>query len=324
MIAVIFGLFGLIVGSFLNVVILRFGERSTRRRPAYAQGFGRALQGFGGQVGGRSECPNCWRQLAALDMVPVVSWIFLRGRCRYCKAPISVQYPLVEAATAVFFAAIGASALPPLQMLFALPIAGLLVCIFTYDLRTKFIPDLWAWLFIVLALVNTVFSFEFFVFSLLAGPLAAMPILFLWYLSKPFTGHAGQWMGFGDVKLALGIGWLLGFPLGFVSIFLAFIIGAVVSVCILLPLPYYIRLLQRVGDLAHAARLALFSPVGGDGVNNNVDQRSLPTRVPTSDHANLDAGYTMKSEVPFGPFLVAAGVIVWLMIMYNIEIPLLL
>src|SRR3989344_6099003 len=211
MIAIVFGLFGLIVGSFLNVVILRFGERS---------------------VGGRSACPNCNAQLRALDMVPVLSWIFLRGRCRYCGAHISIQYPLVEAVTAAFFAAIGASSLPLISMVLALPIAALLICIFVYDLKHKLIPDIWVWLFIALALLYGFLNSQFIILnSILSGPVAALPILFLWYVSKPFTGHAAQWMGFGDVKLALGLGWLLGFPLGFVSVFLAFIIGAIVSVC---------------------------------------------------------------------------------------------
>ena len=303
MIAVIFGLFGLIVGSFLNVVILRFGERS---------------------VGGRSSCPHCGTRLRALDMVPVLSWIFLRGRCRYCGAHISIQYPLVEAVTAAFFAAIGASSLPLISMLLALPIAALLICIFVYDLKHKLIPDIWVWAFAALALASGIFNFQFSIFNLLSGPVAALPILFLWYLSRPFTGHAGQWMGFGDVKLALGLGWLLGFPLGFISVFLAFIIGAVVSVCILLPLPTYIRWWQTAGALAHAATLTFLRPVGGRGTREDVDGAKLPTPVPMSDHANFDARYTMKSEVPFGPFLIAAGGIVWLMIMYQIQIPLFL
>src|SRR3989338_8231471 len=132
MIAVVFGLFGLAIGSFLNVVILRFGERS---------------------IGGRSACPHCKKQLQWFDMLPVFSWLFLQGKCRYCKASISIQYPLVESATALFFAAIGASSLSLTQMALALPIAALLICIFTYDLKYKLIPDLWVWLFCGLALV---------------------------------------------------------------------------------------------------------------------------------------------------------------------------
>src|SRR3989344_2853964 len=305
MIAVVFGLFGLIVGSFLNVVILRFGERS---------------------VGGRSACPNCNAQLRALDMVPVLSWIFLRGQCRYCKARISVQYPLVEAATAAFFAALGASSLSLISMLLALPIAALLVCIFTYDLKHKLIPDIWVWIFATLALTSGIFNFHFSIFTLLSGPVAALPILFLWYLSKPFTGHAGQWMGFGDVKLALGLGWLLGFPLGFFAIFLAFIIGAVISVCILLPLPFFVEMFQNIYGYTRTPTLALLRAFFG-GNTHVLDSAgeivsSSSTAAQQKIMPMLVSGYTMKSEVPFGPFLIAAGVIVWLVIMYNISNPL--
>ena len=301
MLTLVFGLFGLIVGRFLNVVILRFGEKSIR---------------------GRSACPHCGAQLRALDMVPVLSWLFLRGRCRYCGGRISAQYPLVEATTGLLFAGIGGAAMPLISTLLALPIAALLICIFTYDLRHKLIPDIWVWVFVALALTSA-FSFQLSATSFLAGPVAAAPILFLWYLSRPFTGEAGQWMGFGDVKLSLGIGWLLGFPLGFIAIFLAFIIGAIISVCILLPLPMYIRWWHRVKGLAHAARLASLRPVGADGTREDVHGSSLPTGGPMSDHANLGAGYTMKSEVPFGPFLIIACLIVWFAVMYNVQIPLL-
>src|SRR3989344_3013018 len=245
MLTLVFGLFGLIVGSFLNVVILRFGEKS---------------------ILGRSACPHCGAQLRALDMVPVLSWLFLRGRCRYCGGRISAQYPLVEATTGLLFAGIGGAAMPLISTLLALPIAALLICIFTYDLRHKLIPDIWVWAFCLLALAYSLAADSWQLEAILSGPIAALPILFLWYLSRPFTGAAGQWMGFGDVKLALGIGWLLGFPLGFISIFLAFIIGAIISVCILLPLPYLMR---------------------ACGIRTNEGA----------------GGYTMRSEVPFGPFL---------------------
>src|SRR5271170_6149081 len=82
---VAYGVLGLIVGSFLNVVILRRGART---------------------IGGRSACLHCGAPLIWYDMVPVASWIILRGRCRSCGTRISVQYPLVEATTAIFFALI--------------------------------------------------------------------------------------------------------------------------------------------------------------------------------------------------------------------------
>ena len=270
---------GLIVGSFLNVVILRLGEKSTRRR-----------QGFGGELGGRSACPSCSTQLRWYDLIPLFSYVALKGRCRYCKARISIQYPLVEAATAIAFVLIGAAGLSLLSTTLALAIASLLICILVYDLYHKLIPDIWVWPFCILAAAYAIFNFQFSIFNLLAGPVAALPILFLWALSYPFTGYLGAWMGFGDVKLAIGIGWLLpiptiiGLPLGLLSIFFAFIIGAVVSLTILLPLPYLLRTC---------------------GIRPE----------------NEREGYTMKSEVPFGPFLIASCFLTWFAVLYDIYIP---
>ncbi|HEY4487374.1 MAG TPA: prepilin peptidase [Candidatus Paceibacterota bacterium] len=307
---VVFGLLGLIVGSFLNVVILRLGEKS---------------------LGGRSACPSCGTQLRFFDLIPVLSFLALRGRCRYCSARISIQYPLVEIATAAFFVLIAAAGLPIHSTVLALIIVAFLICMFAYDLRYKLIPDVWVWPFCILALVFSVFFLEPSTSNLevvLAGPLTTLPILLLWALSYPFTGSLGQWMGFGDVKLALGIGWLLamptpiGLPLGLISIFLAFVIGAAVSVTILLPLPHYMGWWRTLLGRAHAGKSALFRQVGGISTGSNVDDHTLPTMASKSDHADFAAGYTMKSEVPFGPFLIASGVLIWFAVLYDISIPL--
>ncbi len=271
MTAVIFGLFGLVVGSFLNVVILRFGKKS---------------------IGGRSECPACHAHLRWFDMVPVCSWIYLRGRCRDCHTRISIQYLLVECSTALLFAAIAAASFPlgPVYMVLSCAIVALLVCIFVYDLYHSIIPNTWVYAFDTLAFLVTAPLLFTSVLSIPAwlyfvgGPLAALPLFALWFVSN------GKWMGFGDVKLALGIGWLLGPTLGVVAIFFAFVIGAVVSVCILLPLPYYRRMLSRF--------------------------------TPTRASAKVAGGFTMKSEVPFGPFLILSCLIIWFAILYNIPMPL--
>src|SRR4051812_6530095 len=86
MIALVCGIFGLIIGSFLNVVILRHDERG---------------------ISGRSACMSCERTLTWIDLIPVFSWIALRGKCRTCKAAISIQYPLVEVTTGILFALVG-------------------------------------------------------------------------------------------------------------------------------------------------------------------------------------------------------------------------
>ncbi len=284
MIALTFGLFGLIVGSFLNVVILRHGVRTIR---------------------GRSGCMSCGVQLRSYDMIPVVSWFALGGRCRACRARISLQYPLVEFATAVLFALIGYALGPALYQTYFLPdiqftllaltticylaIASLLVAIFVYDLYQTIIPDPWVYAFVALVFIGQFFMpfwGEYGNWLFLAGPVVALPIFVLWGASTIRYGTPGMWMGLGDVKLALGIGWLLGPALGLFAIFSAFVIGAVVSIGILLPLPHIIRALYTLG----------------------ITLREKPA-----------GGFTMKSEIPFGPFLILSCIIIWFATLYGID-----
>lgn len=198
-----------------------------------------------------------------------------------------MQYPLVEAGTACLFALMGAAPMELLPRIGALPILALLLMIALYDIRHTIIPDEWVYTFSGLALLYQ-FIFpapvEFpLAFVVLAGPIAALPLFLLWLFSK------GAWMGLGDPKLALGVGWLLGPLWGVWAVFFSFIIGAFVSVFILLPLPYIMRYAADTG----IARLS-----------------AGPAR------------FTMKSEVPFGPFLVGSCMFVWFSLLYHIPLPL--
>lgn len=256
---------GLIVGSFLNVLILRTGTDEG--------------------VGGRSRCPRCRHQLAWYDLVPVLSWAVLGGRCRYCRTPISIQYPLVEAGTAALFYAFAASWIPPSVLAPALAILALYVAITVFDLHHSLIPDEWNYAAAALALVygyQTYGAAEPISF-VLAGPVAALPLFSLWAYSR------GAWMGFGDVKLALSFGWILGPLYGFIAVMFAFVIGAAVSLGILLPLSSLMTFAQKHGI------------------------RSLSL---------TGARFTMHSEVPFGPFLIASCIILWLSLLYDVHIPL--
>jgi leader peptidase (prepilin peptidase)/N-methyltransferase len=274
--AFVYALFGLIIGSFLNVVILRHGAKS---------------------VGGRSGCLSCGAPLHGYDMVPIFSWLALGGRCRACGSYISIQYPLVEATTAILFAFVGmASLVVPISLLLtiiALIIVALLILIATYDIRHTIIPDEWVYAFAVLAFIASLpfalsslsqGGFMGIILLVLAGPVTALPLFALWAISS------GRWMGFGDVKLALGIGWLLGLSAGLSAIFLAFVIGAAVSLGIL-----FVQHLKT-----RRSRVGRITKLG------------IPSR-----------GLTMKSEVPFGPFLIAACICVWLMMMFSVTVPIL-
>ena len=215
-------IFGLCVGSFLNVVIFRLEKNKS--------------------LGGRSFCHQCRHQLSWKDLVPVFSFLFLGGKCRYCKAKISWQYPIVEISSALIFLLIfnQASVIPGLtrnpESLFLawIPafagmtamfyIASALIVIFVYDLKHYLIPDKVLFPAIGVALVYRFFEPAMLVNYLLAVAIASGFFFFIWFASR------GRWMGFGDAKLAILMGLLLGFPNILVALFLAFLLGAVVGV----------------------------------------------------------------------------------------------
>lgn len=275
MIIVALGISGLIVGSFINVLVLRRGARS---------------------LGGRSGCLSCGTQLLWYENVPIISYFALGGRCRSCASRISIQYPLVEAAGGALFVLFGYpllldAAMAPLDLfalVLTLSIIALFIAITAYDMRHTIIPDSWAYAaaLVALALALIGWNADANIYMLvLGGPIAALPLFLLWLLS------GGRWMGLGDAKLALAIGWILGVYYGPIAVFLAFILGASVS----LPL------------------LALSSDAW-----KRLVARVAPTRV----SEKLSLGFTMKSEVPFGPFLIASCFILWFMLRYHIPLPL--
>ncbi len=265
-------LFGSIIGSFLNVLVLRHGARS---------------------VSGRSACFSCGRQIAWYDNVPILSWLMLGGRCRSCGSRISIQYPLVEALTAVIFATVAVKLVPhltqisgsdALALVLHVILVGSLIAIAVYDAKHTIIPDSWAYTAGLAALAIALMThFTSLPVTLLSGPAAALPLFALWLVSK------GTWMGLGDAKLALAIGWFLGPVYGFFAVFFAFVIGAFVSVFILLPMPAVLKFLHEKGI---------------------VRSRGAGGR------------FTMKSEVAFGPFLVASFFITWIALLYGLPLPL--
>src|SRR3989344_2900567 len=216
-------LIGLCIGSFLNVVIYRLEKD----------------EGF---VKGRSYCPRCRHQLMWLDLIPVVSYLFLQGSCRYCHKKISWQYPAVEVATGLIFLLIFNfqfsiinqfeifQFLNVIDLLFLWYIASVLIVIFVYDLKFYLIPD--KVLFPAIA-ITFIFRLLYSVFIgnwvlgignfLLAALIASGFFLSIYLISK------GRWMGFGDVKLAILLGLVLGFPNILAGLFLSFFFGAIIG-----------------------------------------------------------------------------------------------
>ncbi len=218
-------IFGTIIGSFLNVVIYRYNTGVT--------------------LGGRSKCFSCAKTLSWYELVPIFSFILQRGKCSDCKSKISIQYPAIELLTGILFVAILAtsnvlqniqiisSILEIIPVIYFLLIASLLIVITVYDLHHMIIPNGLVYAFILLAFfalfIDTSLNFVLpNTLDLLAGPILATPFALLWLLSH------GKWMGFGDAKLALGIGWALGLYAGISAIIFAFWTGAIVGVFLLI------------------------------------------------------------------------------------------
>ena len=197
MIVLFLFILGLLVGSFLNVLIYRL----PRELPF---------------VRGRSRCPHCDLVLAWYDLVPVVSYVMLLGRCRYCKKSISLQYPLVELTSALFFVFA-----PSIAWLVVLEIFLVLAVI---DLQHLVIPDE---LLVVLIAVSVAMGIAWHQANLISALGAGGFFLTLWLVSR------GKWIGFGDVKLGALLGLLFGFPGTGIVIYGGVIIGGVVSVSLL-------------------------------------------------------------------------------------------
>lgn len=201
-----FFILGLIFGSFGNVLITRIpGGRS---------------------IGGRSACTDCGHILRASDLVPVLSYCILRGKCAHCKARISALYPTVEILSAFLFVfALYSADSVPSAILLSMALWSLLL-IAAVDIRTQEIPDVLSGMFIVLSLL---FMMERGVFDPWAFVLGVGFFGIQWVLSK------GKWIGSGDVLLSIGISALLGkWQLVIVMLFVAYIVGAAVAVFLLL------------------------------------------------------------------------------------------
>lgn len=269
MVYILAPLFGLVVGSFMNVFILRYGT--------------------GRGVGGRSKCFSCGHTLSSADLVPLFSYIFLRGRCRYCKSRISPQYFVVELFSALILLAVAYAIRADLffgwqQLLMLVFASGFFLCLLAisvYDMRHKMIPDgmlLGAGVFalanfaVVTSLLGSDNLLLTIVFRLLSGVALALPFFLVWFFSK------GRWMGFADWKLAFVVGLFLGFDIGLSAVILAFWIGAFTAVSFIF--------------------LGRFDWFG----------RIMP----------FISGLSGKSEMPFGPFLaIGAFLAYYFAIMYG-------
>lgn len=212
---------GLSIGSFLNCVIYRLNSGETFLK-------------------GRSFCPHCRCRIFWFDLVPILSFLVLGGKCRHCQEKISYQYPLVELATGLMFVLIFYFQSPIsgfhqfVNLIYLLAVFCFLIVIFVYDLRYYLIPDKVIFPAIAAVFTYRIFelfsnkpdgglNFQFLVFPFSAAVLASSFFLVIFVISR------GKWIGFGDVKLAFFLGLFLSWPNILAGLFFAFFLGALIG-----------------------------------------------------------------------------------------------
>jgi leader peptidase (prepilin peptidase)/N-methyltransferase len=217
-------IFGTAIGSFLNVLIDRLPREES--------------------VCGRSHCEFCKKTLSPLDLIPLISFLLLKGRCRYCGKKLSIQYPFIEILTGIVFVLsywLLVIRYPEFNMLFPITnifylIAyfGLVSCfivIFFADVKYHIIPDeMQIALFLSILLYRVMGSMGVVgvMWAMLEGSVVMLPILFLHLITR------GKGMGFGDVKLSFNMGFLLGLKSGLIAVYAGFILGAFFGIVLLL------------------------------------------------------------------------------------------
>lgn len=242
---------GVIIGSFLNVYIYRFHT--------------------GKSLAGSSHCLSCGQRLRWFELFPLLSYVMIRGKCLRCRAYVPVRYFVVELLTGVLFTAALAVTTYYVELLIVWTVLAIMVVVFMYDFYHYIIPDeltaaatVGVGVMLAYQYFTGAISLDVVIGTVVAACIGAAFFLLLWTVSK------GAWLGFGDVKLAVPLGLLVGASNVFSFIVLSFWIGAVVSLLIIAWQKW-----QR-----GKSHLRLLSP-----------------------------GITMKSAVPFAPFLIASALI---------------
>ncbi len=223
---------GLLVGSFLNVVILRLPRKLDWQWRRDAREILEEPEIYDppppGIVVESSHCPHCKHKLAWFENIPLVSWLALRGKCRYCKTPISVQYPLVELLTALLVVASVWRFGFGWQGFGAALLSCFLVALSGIDLRTRLLPDQLTlplmWLGLIASLENLYMVPKAAVLGAIAGYVSLWSV---WWLFKQLTGKEG--MGHGDFKLLAAIGAWVGLKGVLPTILLSSLVGAIIG-----------------------------------------------------------------------------------------------
>ena len=231
--AIVFGIVGLLVGSFLNVVIYRLPkmmEKQWATEIAEFRGETPPEEAVFNLMLPRSRCPKCSHQIQWFENIPVFSYLFLRGKCTACAASISLRYPTIELVTgALFFYCIWRWGLTPIGLAWC-GFSATLLCLSMIDWDTTLLPDdmtlplLWAGLLLA-ALKITHVSLESSVWGAAAGYFS---LWLIYWIFKLITGKEG--MGYGDFKLYAALGAWFGWQALIPIILMASVIGAIIGI----------------------------------------------------------------------------------------------
>ena len=231
-------LFSLMIGSFLNVVIHRLPIMLEREWQAeYLSYFNPETQlqqeeRYNLMVP-RSACPHCGHAITAMENIPLLSWLWLKGRCRECQAPISARYPLVELLTALLSLVVAATFPPSWGLLAALLLTWVLVALTFIDLDKMLLPDqltlplLWGGL-----LFNLAGGFVPLADAVIGAMAGYLVLWSLYWAFKLLTGKEG--MGYGDFKLLAALGAWLGWQALPIVLLLSSLIGAIIGISLIL------------------------------------------------------------------------------------------
>lgn len=232
---VLAGFLGLLIGSFLNVVIHRLPkmmEREWQHQCAELRGESIPDQPALTLATPRSRCPHCDHPIAAWENIPVISYLLLRGRCAACRAPISPRYPVVEAITGLLSAFTVWHFGPTWAAAGALLLLWVLIALTAIDFDTQLLPDSLTlpllWLGLLFNLFGTFTDLGSAVIGAMAGYLSLWSVYWLFKLA---TGKEG--MGYGDFKLLAAIGAWLGWQMLPLTILLSSLVGAVVGIALI-------------------------------------------------------------------------------------------
>ena len=234
----------LLIGSFLNVVIYRLPvmmQREWRQqaKEILAEPAENLPQGRFDLIAPRSRCPSCGHEISALQNIPVISWLVLRGKCAHCKAAIAARYPLVELVTAILTAIVAARFGFGLEAAAAILLTWALIAISMIDIDHQIIPDSLAlplmWIGLFLALFHPLAGAEILFVDprdAIAGALGGYLSLWsIYHLFRLITGKEG--MGYGDFKLLAALGAWLGYQMLPLVIMLSAVVGALVGISLM-------------------------------------------------------------------------------------------